>query len=154
MDVFCKKKAQYQACGHSSNLLNSIRYCFSIKTGRWHIYGIGLWMGTTMTTTSNITMMYRIYTIMSNATSISIASVVSEGVITSSYKNLGTQSLLIIFLSWLTKFFRLLLAYLKNFSVFCTAVVHYINYGYLIDLYYENTKITDEYNCYIYKNLI
>ena len=105
MDVFCKKNVLYQAGGHSSNLLNSIRYYFGIKTGRWYIYGIGLWMGTTMATTSNITMMYRIYTIMSNATSISIASVVSEGVITSSYKNLGTQPLLIIFLSWLTKYF-------------------------------------------------
>ena len=48
------------------------------------------------------------------------------------------------------KDFGLLLAYLRNFSVFCTAVVHYINYGYLIDLHYGNTKITDEYNCYIY----
>lgn len=127
MDVFCKKNAWHQAGGHSSNLLNSIRYCFGIKTGCWHIYGIGLWMGTTMATTSNITIMYRIYTIMSNATSISIASAVSEGVITSSYKNLGTQSLLIIFLSWLTKFFWLLLAYLRNFSVLCRKVEHHVN---------------------------
>ena len=127
MDVFCKKNAWHQAGWHSSNLLNSIRYCLSIKTGRWYIYGIGLWMGTTMATTSNITMKYRIYTIMSNATSISIASAVSEGVITSSYKNLGTQPLLIIFLSWLTKFFRLLLAYLRNFSVFCRKVEHHVN---------------------------
>ena len=60
MDVFCKKNAWHQAGGYSSNLLNSIRYCFGIKTGRWHIYGIGLWMGTTMATTSNITIMYGI----------------------------------------------------------------------------------------------
>ena len=127
MDVFCKKNAWHRAGWHYSNLLNSIRYCFGIKTGRWHIYGIGLWMGTTMATTSNISMMYRIYTLMSNATSISIASAVNERVITSSYKNLGTQPLLIIFLSWLTKFFRLLLAYLRNFSVFCRKVEHHVN---------------------------
>ena len=127
MDVFCKKNAWHQAGGHSSNLLNSIRYCFGIKTGRWHIYGIGLWMGTTMATTSNITMMYRIYTLMSNATSTSITFAVNERVITSSYKNLGTQSLLIIFLSWLTKFFGLLLAYIRNFSVFCRKVEHHVN---------------------------
>ena len=126
---FAKKNVLYQAGGHFSNLLNSIRYCFGIKTGRWHIYGIGLCMVTVMATASNITMMYRIYTIMSNATSISIASAVREGVITSSYKNLGTQPLLIIFLSWLTKFFRLLLAYIRNFSVFCMTVVHHVNYS-------------------------
>ena len=124
---FAKKNAWHQAGGHSSNLLNSIRYYFGIKTGRWHIYGIGLWMGTTMATTSNITIMYRIYTLMSNATSISIASAVSEGVITSSYKNLETLPLLIVFLSWLTKFFGLLLAYLRNFSVFCRKVEHHVN---------------------------
>ena len=124
---FAKKNTWHQAGGHSSKLLNSIIYCFSIKTGRWHIYGIGLWMGTTMATTSNITMMYRIYTIMSNATSISIASVVSEGVITSSYKNLGTQPLLIIFLSWLTKYFGYCLHISGIFSVLCRKVEHHVN---------------------------
>ena len=59
MDVFCKKNVLYQAGGHSSNLLNSIRYCFGIKTGCWHIYGIGLWMGII----GCGTMMYRIFTI-------------------------------------------------------------------------------------------
>ena len=62
MDVFCKKNAWHQAGWHSSNLLNSIRYCFGIKTGRWHIYGIGLWMNIAMVGISCGTMMYRIFT--------------------------------------------------------------------------------------------
>ena len=103
MDVFCKKNAWHQAGGHSSNLLNSIRYCLSIKTGHWHIYGIGLWMGTTMATISNITIMYRIYTIMSNATSISIASAVNERVIGSRHENLAIVLLLVALPSFYRK---------------------------------------------------
>ena len=103
MDVFCKKNVLYQASGHSSNLLNSIRYCFGIKTGHWYIYGIGLWMGTTMATTSNITIMYGIYTIMSNATSISIALAVNERVIGSRHENLAIVLLLLALPSFYRK---------------------------------------------------
>ena len=63
MDVFCKKNAWHRACGYSSNLLNSIRYCLSIKTGCWYIYGIGLWIDTTTIGIGNGSMMYRIFTI-------------------------------------------------------------------------------------------
>ena len=103
MDVFCKKNVLYQASGHSSNLLNSIRYCFGIKTGCWYIYSIGLWMGTTMATTSNITIMYRIYTIMSNATSISIALAVNERIIGSRHENLAIVLLLLALPSFYRK---------------------------------------------------
>ena len=103
MDVFCKKNVLYQAYGYSSKLLNSIIYCFGIKTGRWYIYGIGLWMGTTMATTSNITIMYRIYTIMSNATSISIALAVNERIIGSRHENLAIVLLLLALPSFYRK---------------------------------------------------
>jgi hypothetical protein len=63
-------------------------------------------MGTTMATTSNITIMYRIYTIMSNATSISIASAVNERVIGSRHENLGTTPLLVVFPSFYRKILR------------------------------------------------
>jgi len=63
-------------------------------------------MGTTMATTSNITIMYRIYTIMSNATSISIALAVNERVIGSRHENLAIVLLLLALPSFYRKILR------------------------------------------------
>lgn len=53
-----------------------------------------------------------------------MASAVSDNAITSRSENLGTTPLLGMFPNSFTRFFDELLAYVKNFSVFCTKVVY------------------------------
>ncbi len=50
-----------EQAGAPHNFLNSTYNCFSIETAHCYIYGIGLWMFTNMSTTSNSTEMYHIY---------------------------------------------------------------------------------------------
>ena len=51
------------------------------------------------------------------------------------------------------KLITTLLVYIKNFSVFCKNAVLHINYRYLIDFHYKNTKKTIDIHTFYLKKI-